>query len=395
MISDIALDKENMKAYKNALVYVYGRGVERTDIVFDENIVSIGRGVGDACVEELPCDAVVVPGFIDEHIHGAGGADVMDGSEAALGTIADTVAKEGTTGFLATTMTQSPDNIENALNAVCAYRRTPRTTGADILGVHLEGPFVSASFAGAQPLEYIAAPNMSVFDSYNKASGNCIKIVTLAPEVQGANNLIKHLTSLGVVVSIGHSAAKYSDVCAAVEMGASNITHTFNAQSAVHHREIGVAGSALLIESLQCELICDGIHVSEPAMRLLVKSKPNGKVALITDAMRAKGLADGVSELGGQTVYIKNGEARLADGTLAGSVLAMNIAVRNLVEKVGMDFTSAVDCATITPAKTLGMANERGSIEVGKRADFAVLDGTFKVLRTVKQGETIFDCVRC
>lgn len=379
-----------MKAFRNTLIYVRGRGVVRTDVVFDERIVSIGRGVGDAQAEELPEGAVVVPGFIDEHIHGAGGADAMDGTVEALGKISDTVAAEGTTGFLATTMTQSPENIENALKAVCAYRKLDRASGADILGVHLEGPFISAAHIGAQPLEYVAAPDTAVFDRYNAASGNCIKIVTLAPEVQGADGLIKHLISRGVVASIGHSGAKYADIKRALESGATNVTHTFNAQSPLHHREIGVVGSALLFDALMCELICDNTHVSAPAMRLLAKCKNANKITLITDSMRAKGLADGVSELGGNTVYIKNGEPRLADGTLAGSVLAMNIAVRNMVETVGMEFTAAVDCATIVPASTLGAEKERGSIEVGKRADFAVLNAEYKVLRTVKSGKTIF-----
>ena len=177
---------------------------------------------------------------------------------------------------------------------------------------------------------------------------------------------------------------------AAKEAGATNVTHTYNAQSPLHHREIGVVGSALLLEDLYCELICDTIHVSVPAMQLLVKNKRADKLALITDAMRAKGLADGVSELGGQTVYVKGGEARLADGTLAGSVLRMNRALQNMVEKVGVPLTQAVDYCTINPARTLKMENEAGSIAEGKRADFAVLNDKFDVLYTVRDGKIIY-----
>ena len=333
---------------------------------------------------------MVLPGFIDEHIHGAGGSDAMDGNTKDLAIIAETVAKEGTTSFLATTMTQSKENILKAMRAVKEYREAAGEQGARIAGVHLEGPFIAAAHKGAQPLEYVAAPDAKTFDEYNAACGNAIKIITLAPETDGALDFIRHIVAQGTVVSIGHTGAKYAEVKAAMEAGATNVTHTYNAQSPLHHREIGVVGSALLLEDLYCELICDTIHVSVPAMQLLVKNKRADKLALITDAMRAKGLADGVSELGGQTVYVKGGEARLADGTLAGSVLRMNRALQNMVEKVGVPFTQAVDYCTINPARTLKMENEAGSIAEGKRADFAVLNDKFDVLYTVRDGKIIY-----
>lgn len=379
-----------MKAFENVKVYVYGEGIKKTDIAFDEKIRTIGDARGAEEYIPLPADAIVLPGFIDEHIHGAGGFDAMDGTEEALRTIADTVAAEGTTGFLATTMTQSSQNIEKALEAVKAYRKSGREEGAAVLGVHLEGPFIAAAHKGAQPLEYVAKPDVKTFKRYNETSGDCIKIVTLAPEEEGTLELIAHLKERGIVPSVGHTGAKHEAVLAAIKAGATNVTHTYNAQSALHHREIGVVGSALLCDELNCEMICDTIHVSVPAMKLLVKNKPKGRLVLITDAMRAKGLADGVSELGGQTVYVKGSEARLADGTLAGSVLKMNRAVQNLIEKVGMPFTDAVDCATLAPATVLGLNKETGSIEVGKNADFAVLDSKFDVVLTVRGGKVIY-----
>lgn len=379
-----------MKAFKNASVYAEGKGIIRTSVYFDDKIRQIGGYVAGAEEIELPENAVVLPGFIDEHIHGAGGSDAMDGNTKDLAIIAETVAKEGTTSFLATTMTQSKENILKAMRAVKEYREAAGEQGARIAGVHLEGPFIAAAHKGAQPLEYVAAPDAKTFDEYNAACGNAIKIITLAPETDGALDFIRHIVAQGTVVSIGHTGAKYAEVKAAMEAGATNVTHTYNAQSPLHHREIGVVGSALLLEDLYCELICDTIHVSVPAMQLLVKNKRADKLALITDAMRAKGLADGVSELGGQTVYVKGGEARLADGTLAGSVLRMNRALQNMVEKVGVPFTQAVDYCTLNPARTLKMENEAGSIAEGKRADFAVLNDKFDVLYTVRDGKIIY-----
>lgn len=379
-----------MKAFKNASVYAEGKGIIRTSVYFDDKIRQIGGYVAGAEEIELPENAVVLPGFIDEHIHGAGGSDAMDGNTKDLAIIAETVAKEGTTSFLATTMTQSKENILKAMRAVKEYREAAGERGARIEGVHLEGPFIAAAHKGAQPLEYVAAPDAKTFDEYNAACGNAIKIITLAPETDGALDFIRHIVAQGTVVSVGHTGAKYAEVKAAMEAGATNVTHTYNAQSPLHHREIGVVGSALLLEDLYCELICDTIHVSVPAMQLLVKNKRADKLALITDAMRAKGLADGVSELGGQTVYVKGGEARLADGTLAGSVLRMNRALQNMVEKVGVPLTQAVDYCTINPARTLKMENEAGSIAEGKRADFAVLNDKFDVLYTVRDGKIIY-----
>lgn len=380
-----------MKCFKNATVYVEGEGLKKCSLSFDEKIRKISRCVEkDAEIITLDEKAIVLPGFIDQHIHGAGGSDGMDGTVKDIEIIANTVAQEGTTSFLVTTMTQSKENILKAMRAVKAYREENKPNGARVEGIHLEGPFIAAAYKGAQPLEYVAAPDNDVFDEYNKASGNAIKIVTLAPEVEGADKLIRHLAENNITASIGHTGAKYADIVKAVEAGAKDVTHTYNAQTALHHREIGTVGSAMLIDDLNCEMIADTIHISVPAMQLLVKNKTADKVTLITDAMRAKGIPDGVSELGGQTVYVKNGEARLVDGTLAGSVLRMNRAVQNVVEKVGVPFTQAVDYATINPAKTLGIADETGSIKVGKRADFVVINDKYDVIMTVRDGEIIY-----
>lgn len=377
-----------MYKFENVLAYIEGEGLKRTDIPFGERILPFCDGDGESIA--VPDDCIVFPGFIDEHIHGAGGADAMDAAEESLAVIADTIAGEGTTTFLATTMTQSKSAISAALKAVARYRKENRADGARLAGVHLEGPFISLKHKGAQPAEYVTKPSVKLFDEFNAASGNCIKIVTLAPEEEGAGELVTHLVKAGVVASLGHTGAGEADIRAAVARGARGVTHTYNAQSPLHHREIGTVGSALLYDELKCELIADTIHVSVPAVKLLVKCKPTQNLTLITDAMRAKGLPDGVSELGGQTVYVKNGEARLADGTLAGSVLKMNRAIGNLVEKAGVPLLQAVDYATANPAQTLGIYQETGSIRPGKKADFAVLDRNFDVYMTVRDGKAIY-----
>ena len=381
-----------MQGFINVNAYIEGKGIVKTDIGFNNGKIEfIGNSNGRiTCPIPVNGDVVVVPGFIDQHIHGAMGADAMDGTVEALSTIANAVASEGTTGFLATTMTQSPENILKAMNAVKNYVEGNFKDGAKLLGIHLEGPFISKKHVGAQPIDYVASPEIETFDKYYKASGNNIKIVSLAPEVDGADKLIKYMKGLGVVPSAGHTDSGYCDIEKAIENGLSNITHTYNAQKPLHHREVGTVGSAMLFDSVNAEAICDLIHLSVPAIKLLIKNKPHDKFTLITDSMRAKHLPDGLSELGGQEVIVKNGEARLVDGTLAGSILKMNVAIKNLVLSCGVSFTDAIDFATINPAKNLGIDQTVGSIKEGKNADFTVLDGEFNVLITIRDGKIIY-----
>ena len=257
-----------MRGFKNVKVYVEGMGVIKTDIGFENgNIAAIGNDLELEEIAKLGEDACLVPGFIDEHIHGAAKCDTMDATKEALETIAKALVKEGTTGFLATTMTQSPENITNALKNVKEFVGVLRPNEAEVLGVHLEGPFISPDYIGAQPLEYVAQPSIETFKTYQEVSGNNIKIVTIAPEVEGALTLIEYLDKTGVVASVGHTAAKYEDVHQAVLNGATNVTHTYNAQRPIHHREIGTVGAAFIFDELYCELICDLIHLSAPAIK--------------------------------------------------------------------------------------------------------------------------------
>jgi N-acetylglucosamine-6-phosphate deacetylase len=377
------------KGFKNSWILTES-GLKKTNLIYEDGkIVSIGDEVCEDMVT-LPETNVVCPGFIDEHIHGAGGSDAMDGTQKDLKTIAKSLASEGTTVFCTTTMTQSVANITKALNAIRDYIQSNSKEGAQILGVHLEGPFISPKHVGAQPLEYVQKPEVEAFKKYNEASGNNIKVVTLAPEVDGAKDLIHYLSENKIVASVGHTDATYQDVEVAHEAGASNFTHTYNAMRALHHREVGTVGSAYLFDDMTCECICDGIHVSIPAIRLLYKNKPAGKMVLITDAMRAKGMPDGQYELGGQEVFVKEGQARLKDGTLAGSVLRMNVAVRNVMKFCNLSLAETVKLCTINVAKNLGIDSYLGSLRVGKRADFTIVDGNVEVQETIREGNVIY-----
>ena len=381
-----------MKGFKNVIAYVENEGLVKCDVAVENGKISaIGKNLG--ITEPFPCREtdVVLPGFIDQHVHGANGADAMDGTAESLSKIADALAREGTTAFLATTMTQSAENIKAALRAVKDYVAAEPRNGARITGIHLEGPFISEKHIGAQPLTYLSDPVPETFDEYFKESGGLIKIATVAPEEPGADGLIREMVSKGVHPSAGHTDAGYNDVVAAMNAGLDCVTHTYNAQRGLHHREIGVVGAALLLDGLYAEAICDLVHLSVPAVKLLVKNKPKDKLILVTDSMRAKYLHDGESELGGQKVIVKNGEARLMNGALAGSILKMNDAVKNLVLKCDVPFLQAVDYCTANPARHLGIFGETGSIKTGKAADFCVLSEEFGVRLTVRGGNVVYE----
>lgn len=381
---------ERIKGFKNCLVLCED-GLARTDLLIEgERIAALGS-LDCPGLEELEEGRIIVPGFIDQHIHGAAGGDIIDGSTEAVATVAGALAKEGTTGFLATTTTHSSAQLNKSLSAVKAYMDAAPEEGAEVLGVHLEGPFISEAFLGAQLPEYAVAPSLEVFKRYERASGDSIRLVSMAVEAEGAEALADYLVSKGIVVSIGHSDAGYDCVERAVGRGATCVTHTYNAQRPLHHREVGVVGAAMLLDELYCEAICDGIHLSAPAVRLLWKNKPHDKLVLITDALRSKYLPDGTyQEPGDQTVVVKNGEARLENGTLAGSVLKMNAAIKNAMEMSGADLASAVRCATENPAKCLGMFDEMGSIRTGKLANLAIIDRELNIYKTVRRGKVIY-----
>ncbi|MBQ8424751.1 MAG: N-acetylglucosamine-6-phosphate deacetylase [Clostridia bacterium] len=378
-----------MKGFIDIPVYIYGKGIIKTNIgIENDKIKYIGN---DSTNIEKICDinGIMVAGFIDEHIHGCGGYDTMDANKLALETISQNLAKEGTTSFLATTMTQDENKIIKTLSVISKYTNTD-LGGANLIGCHLEGPFISEKYCGAQPKEYIKSPTIPLMENFINVSRETIKIVTYAPENDTNNTLLKYLISKNITPSAGHSKANFDTIQDSLNNGLKCITHTFNAQSPIHHRDIGVAGSALLFNELATEIICDGIHLSYPAIKLLIKNKPKDKIILITDSIRAKWIDSKISELGGQTVYINNGKATLENGTIAGSILKMNNSIKNLVTKAGVPFTDAIDYATYNPAKNLNMLDTIGTIEEGKLANLTVIDKDFNITLTMVNGKVIF-----
>ncbi|RDW20608.1 N-acetylglucosamine-6-phosphate deacetylase [Oceanobacillus chungangensis] len=326
----------------------------------------------------------VIPGFIDSHIHGANGADTMDATEAALDRIASVLPEEGTTSFLATTITQSPENIDKALENVADYEN--KSGQADMIGIHLEGPFVEKSKAGAQPIEYIIEPNIEQFKKWQELSGNKIKTITMAPEHDKTGEFIKYLTETGVTVSAGHTDTNYAGIKKAVAQGVSQLTHLCNAMNGIHHRDIGAVGAAFQLEQLSGEIIADGIHISKEMLQLIYQNMGSKRLILITDAMRAKCLPPGDYELGGQPVIVSEDRAVLADGTLAGSILKMHEGAKQMLQLDGVSMENVIEMASINPAKQIGIFDRKGSIAKGKDADILIVDDHMNIKYTICRG---------
>lgn len=337
---------------------------------------------------QLRKELLAIPGFIDIHIHGLNGADVMDATEEALQSMAATLPKEGTTSFLATTITQDKDHIGNALQNIHSYMdKQCNYHLSELLGVHLEGPFINAKRAGAQPKSYILKPNIADFTQFQSDSGNTIKIVTMAPEQETGIELVKFLTESGVITSIGHSDALYSEMLEAMNAGAEHITHFYNGMRGIHHREPGVGGAGLAHREFHLEIIADGIHVHPAVVKSTYLTKGPDRMLLITDSMRAKWLDNGEYDLGGQKVKVKDKTALLEDGTIAGSVLKMNEAVKNMMDYTECSIHQAVQMASSNPAKRLNIWDRKGSIAVGKDADLVIVDDKMQVKMTFCNGQ--------
>lgn len=332
------------------------------------------------------------PGFIDVHIHGGGGRDVMEATVEALEHIAQTHGRHGTTGFLATTVTAPYDQIRDAARAVRQAIDAARQhgwTGARLLGLHLEGPYLNPERAGAQDPRWMRPADEGELRELLEILGDDFCLATLAPEISGGMEALRLLDAAGVVVSVGHSDATYDRAIAAFHAGARHVTHTFNGMRGFQHREPGLAGAAMLHPGALCEVIADGIHVHPEAIRLLCRIKGVDGVCLITDAIEAADMTEGEYRLGGLQVRVEDGACRLPDGTLAGSILTMDRAVGYVIEQVGLSPVEAARMAALNPARQLRLADQKGSLRPGKDADLALLDASFRAVRTWVEGRII------
>ncbi|MFZ7131381.1 MAG: N-acetylglucosamine-6-phosphate deacetylase [Eubacteriales bacterium] len=332
----------------------------------------------------------LAPGFIDVHNHGGFGHDVMESTFEALDVISRFHIRNGVTGFLATTMTTSTEATKKVIRNVVDYMKKEKQHGqSEILGLYLEGPYFSQEKKGAQPAEYIKNPDIDELKELLKISDYNVKVVALAPELLSAYQAIRYLKSEGVIVSLGHTNASYMDTIKAIQAGAIQATHLYNGMRDFSHREPGVVGAVLTDERVRCEMICDGIHIHKAAMALAVKMKGIDHIILISDAMMAAGLEDGQYQLGGQDVTVKNDEARLRDGTLAGSTLTLKKAVYNMVHLVGVPLKDAIRMATLNPAQALRIDAKKGSIEIGKDADMIIIDKDINIHAVIMKGDVI------
>jgi N-acetylglucosamine-6-phosphate deacetylase len=363
-------------------LFVAADGVRRGRVTIDgQHIVAVdGERVADDAWRRTDAP-VLLPGFIDLHVHGGGGADTMQAG-ASIDTIARTHTRHGTTALLATTMTAPRDEIEAALHALAPACRTRTPGAARVLGVHLEGPYISPDKLGAQP-PFAALPSVAEILALHAIAP--IRVVTLAPEVPGALEIIAPLTAAGLRVQIGHSAARYEDVCTALAHGAAGFTHLFNAMSALHHRAPGVVGAALA-HAQHAEVIPDLLHVHPGAIHAALRAVPG--LYCVTDATSAASMPDGDYLLGRHRVTKCLGGVRLADGTLAGSTLTMDQALRNLVSALGLTLADAVLRVSTHAARYLGLS-DRGVIAVGAFADLVLCDAQLAVQGVMVEGQVV------
>lgn len=328
----------------------------------------------------------VSPGFIDIHTHGRGGYQVMDSTFESLNAISKASLQTGVTSFLVSTVTMPIESISHAIENV--VKNKEKVEGAQILGVHMEGPFFSKVYKGAQPEEYMIHPTIQNFVSIVNNNEDIIKKVSLAPELEGATELIPYLFEKGIIVSLGHTNATYQEAQRAIDLGATSATHTYNAMTPLTHREVGVTGTVMINQNVYAELVLDGIHVSYPAAKILLKTKGKDKVVLITDSVETAGLPDGIYESSMGTVRINNHQVRLLNGTLAGSQADMNQCVKNVYQHLGLTLNEAVSLASYNPAKSLGI-DKMGEIKVGNFADIIFFDDNFQIKQTIVKGKVL------
>lgn len=375
-----------MKCIINGRIVLPDSVVTGMALVFDETIKGIVPE-SDICVDDYEViDAkgnLVAPGLVDIHIHGYLGEDTSDGKKDGLKTMAAGIAKNGVTSWCPTTMTIAKEEIVKAFDTAREVKAENACYGAKILGINCEGPFINPSKKGAQLEDYILPPDGDFIVEH----ADIVKLFTVAPEMEGALDCIKKVYEDGrVLVSMGHTGASFDEANEGIKAGVRHTTHLFNAMTALQHRNPGVVGAALSAENVSCELIADTFHVNPGLYKLVAKAKGD-KLCLITDCMRAGGMEDGDYTLGGQHVIKTGIQCLLEDGTIAGSVLKLNEAVRNLKNHTELSIPEVFACASLNPAKAVGEADRIGSLEVGKCADIMICDDEIQVTTTIINGE--------
>jgi N-acetylglucosamine-6-phosphate deacetylase len=333
-------------------------------------------------------DRTAIPGFVDVHVHGAGGHDVMEGTEEAMTVVARALARHGTTSFVATTVTASPDDTCRSVEGIARFIARQFNTEApraEILGVHYEGPFLSNARRGVHPSEWLQLPSADLLDRLLQAASGNARILTIAPELLGAAPCIDAAHNAGVVVAMGHTDATYEQARAAIARGVRHAVHVYNAMRPFSHRDSGVIGAVLTSTEVSAELIADGVHVEEAAMRLLLQAKGPGSVILISDGISATGMPDGKYNLGKFEVTVSNGVCRNAEGKLAGSTLTLDRALRNIVA-LGVPPGDAVRMLTTNPAKLLGIEFKKGALRTGADADIVLLDQSLQLTNVWTRG---------
>jgi len=340
-----------------------------------------GLSLPAGATEISAADKTAIPGFIDIHIHGAGGRDVMEANGDALAVVARRVAEFGTTSLLATTVTADPDNTCRAAAGISLYitqQHAAKESRAEVLGIHFEGPFISKARPGVHPVEWIQSPSADLLNRLLQAAEGKARLITIAPEVLGAAPCMDTARKAGLVVSVGHTDANYEQTRFAIAHGARSATHTYNAMRPFTHRDPGVIGAVLTSPEINAELIADGVHVEEGAMKLLLKAQGSERVILVSDGLSATGMPDGKYMLGGFEVTVTNGVCRNAAGILAGSTLTLDRALRNIVN-LGVPLPDAVRMLTLNPASLLGIEFKKGALRAGADADVLLLDQALRV----------------
>lgn len=376
-----------MKAIINGKIMIHNELVSDKVLVFNEKIIDIRDDIPEGADVIDAKGNMVGAGLMDVHIHGCGGYDVMDASQEGLQTISQLLASFGVTSFLATTMTMSQSHIQAALTEIrIAMNAKPK--GAKILGCHLEGPYICETYKGAQNKAYIQKPKFDQIKPYL----DVIKLITLAPEEDHDFSFIKEVKEkTNITLSLGHTSASFEVAKDAIMCGVTHATHTFNGMTGLNHREPGAVGAILTSPSVRAEIIADKIHVHKGLFQWFYDNKGIDGVVLVTDSMRAGGMPDGVYDLGGQEVVVANHSARLRSGSLAGSVLTLNQAIKNFHEHTNLTLPQVYQFASLNGASTIGMQDKKGSIAIGKDADLVIWDENLCAMQTFVEGALVYE----